>query len=84
MLSHTPVGAAYYNRERNRPLKLVVRVDLRNKICSFNLSEEGGKMAAQEKKTKKNRQPEYTSETRRHLKDNGSKREMCVLIVAIC
>lgn len=32
--------------EKNRPLKLAAREDLRNKICSFNLSEEGNKMAA--------------------------------------
>lgn len=31
--------------EKNKPLKLVVRKDLRNKTCSFNLSEEANKMA---------------------------------------
>lgn len=65
--------------EKNRPLKLVVRKDLRNKICSSNLSV-GNKMAVEGKQAA--RMCLEVEET--YLKDNGSGREMCVQIVAIC
>lgn len=81
-ISHSSRSSILQQRKK-QTTEISSESNLRNKIYSFNVSEEGGKMAAQEKK-KKNRQPEYTSESRRHLKDNSSKREMCVLIVAIC